>query len=276
MGSSRPYETPFSYGRPYLKGPCKMTTTSLEPDWLQETLPDDPCKSLEWLEILRFFLINSPCCYQSNRRYNINNLWGPGPWIQDYHLKRPLNQIVFGSKECLFVKVNKKADLDTTLMDLRLDNDFTHDVDRQVAVFTKAPNKGNSNTYMSLFYHLRNALAHGRFGFVKDSTGNSVFLFEDGSGHQKPPEFELTARGIIRFDSLLGIIRTIEKGPEALPDFESQILAAIKSGINTKKRIIEALDLEENDWRTYSQVLRKEGKITASKNKWSLTKQHSQ
>lgn len=175
----------------------------------------------------------------------------------------------------MFLKVDKKSDLDPALEKQHLVDNFTRHIDRQAAVFTKAPNKGNSSTYMSLFYHLRNALAHGRFGFAKDSKGNIVFLFEDGSANQSLKTFELTARGIIHFDALLGIIRVIEDGPDALPDLESQILAAISCGINTKKKIKEALDLDDSDWRLYSQILRDEHKIASSKGKWLLADQRS-
>lgn len=47
-------------------------------------------------------------------------------------------------------------------------------------------------------------------------------------------------------------------------------LAAISDGINTKRKIKDELGITDKDWFTYSQVLKKEGKIEYSQQKWSI------
>ena len=123
---------------------------------------------------------------------------------------------------------------------------------------------------MSLFYHIRNALAHGRFAFKTDTLERFVFIFEDGTVTSDGKEFDLTARGVIRLNSLVSAINTIQKGPGKTVDIEEKILAAISDGINTKRKLKNELGITDEDWRTYSLVLKKEGKIECNKQKWSI------
>ena len=95
--------------------------------------------------------------------------------------------------------VRSKKELEGTCKKLNLDEYFYENVDDQRMAFVKVNSKGNTSKYMSLFYHIRNALAHGRFAFKTDTL--------DGK------EFDLTARGVIRLNSLVLAINTIQKGP---------------------------------------------------------------
>ena len=64
---------------------------------------------------------------------------------------------------------------------------------------------------MSVFYHLRNAFAHGRLNMV-DVDGECVFLFEDIQENKKKGEIKVTARMILRKSTLLKWIEIIENG----------------------------------------------------------------
>lgn len=239
------------------------------PDWLQQPLPDGFEMSNEWLRIVDFFVLHSPCLYQSNRRHSINDKWGHVPWASDRTLKWPLNQAVAGTKSDFLFKASSQ-EMDEALRKHHLLDNFPRAASgSQVAVFTKAPNRGNSGIYMSFFYHLRNALAHGRFGVLVAPHGEMEFAFEDGANSKGA--FKVKARGIIRVDSLTAIIDLIENGPEAKPDIEKEILAAIESGLTTKKEIRTELELSDSDWRVYSKVLKAEGKITYDEHHhWSV------
>ena len=248
-----------------------MATTRIAQSWIEESYPPELEKT-GWLSIIDFFLLHSPCRYQSNQRYPLEKKWGTSPWLIPRFLKNPLNLAVFGSKDCNFIKVKRKKDLNDKLAALGLAYNFPSQIKTSVAAFTESTGNGNSSVYMSLFYHLRNALAHARFGFTKNNAGNLVLLFEDGTADYKTGDFELSARGAIEIRALQSIITIIENGPDCLPDIENQILAAIENGITTKKRIKDELGIGSDDWNTYSQVLRKEGKISYDQRKkhWSL------
>ena len=63
-----------------------------------------------------------------------------------------------------------------------------------------------------------------------------------------------------RLNSLVLAIDTIQKGPGKTVDIEEIILAAISEGINTKRKIKDELGITDEDWSTYSQVLKKKEK----------------
>lgn len=239
------------------------------PEWLKQPLPDGFETSDDWIRIVDFFVLHSPCLYQSNRRHSINDRWGHIPWRSDRTLKWPLNEVVTGNKAD-FLFSTSLSGIGDAFEKHHLLVDFPYAVSgRQVAVFTKAPHKGNSGLYMSFFYHLRNAIAHARFAVSSAPNAKLEFAFEDGARNKG--SFNASARGVIRIESLIAVIDLIEAGQEAMPDVEKEILEAIESGLTTKKKIREELDLTDADWRTYSRVLNDEGKIHCDKqHHWSL------
>lgn len=250
--------------------------TELCPKWLDISLPDGVIVSEDWRLITQFFVFESPCFGLSYRRNECIRQWKPSPWVGNHSLKAALNQSIFGNKrKDNLIAVDSKAKLLSAIDECGLGDDNFQSLDDQRAAFVRYTSKGNSNKYMSLFYHLRNALAHGRFGLQTDSKNRWVLLFEDGVPKKKTQEFELTARGVIRLSSLVKAINTAKNGPAAKPDFEEKIIDSIRAGINTKKRIKEELEISEEDWRTYSQVLRKEGKISCRKQIWTCADETS-
>lgn len=244
--------------------------TSLHPEWLDDSLPVGLATDAAWTAVIDFFLVHSPCNFQSNRKTDLQAIWKPGLWASERYLKRYLNVAIWGSNFCDLHKV-KKADMGEAAVEFNLLDGFCSDLDRQVAIFTEAPNKGNSSVYMSFFYHVRNALAHARFAVVKNDGGRRLLLFEDGIARRGNDSFELSARGRISLESLSRAVQLLVRGPDEFPDIGQLIIDAISAGFDTKKKIKEELELSEEDWRVYSQVLREEGRIVHSKNHWSVT-----
>ena len=247
-----------------------MSVTKRKRPWIEENIPQEIAESREWHNILSFFLIHSPCKPQSNKRHAIEDIWGAKPWLSARYLKRQLNLAITGIDQCPLKKAKNSHELDSELSSANIDGqDFYLKPDRQIAVFTEISGNGNSSVYMSFFYHLRNSLAHARFGFTHNSKGEYVLIFEDGRSKGQDG-FEVKARGLIKLESLSNIIETIEAGPSRLPDIESLILGAIENGINTKKKIIQETEIPKEDWAIYSQILRKEKKIISNNKKWFL------
>ena len=247
-----------------------MSVTKRKRPWIEENIPQEIAESREWHNILSFFLIHSPCKPQSNKRHAIEDIWGATPWLSARYLKRQLNLAITGIDQCPLKKAKNSHELDSELSSANIDGqDFYLKPDRQIAVFTEISGNGNSSVYMSFFYHLRNSLAHARFGFTHNSKGEYVLILEDGRSKGQD-EFEVKARGLIKLESLSNIIETIEAGPSRLPDIESPILGAIENGINTKKKIIQETEIPKEDWAIYSQILRKEKKIVSNNKKWFL------
>lgn len=245
--------------------------TSVHPEWLDWPIPEDENTAKKLYQILNFFLIHAPCYGQSNRWNNIEGLWGPYPWVCKNYLKRRLNQAISGVDICILGNVDRKADLEDAFCKANLTEEgFYTYLDEQRVRCLRASGK-NRNLYMSFFYHLRNALAHGRFAICESGKKGQVFIFEDGQVMKKEMAFSVTTRGVIYFDSLVNIIDVIKKGPDTKPDIEQLILQAIESGVNTKKTICKELEIQDNDWRIYIGCLRSEGKVNYKKNHWVLT-----
>ena len=65
------------------------------------------------------------------------------------------------------------------------------------------------NQSLSMFYHIRNALAHGRMNMV-DVDGECIFIFEDVKKEKN--KCKVSARMILKKSSLLQWIDIIESG----------------------------------------------------------------
>lgn len=249
----------------------EVDMATLRTSWLNEPLPPQILEDSSWMRIVHFFLIESPCPGQSNRKNNDIDKWAPAPWVGTRSLKTSLNQAIFSRRDVdVMLSVGSKKELEGACKKLNLDELFYENVDDQRMVFVKVNSKGNTSKNMSLFYHIRNALAHGRFAFKTDSLERFVFIFEDGTVASDCKKFNLTARGVIRLNSLILAIDTIQKGPGKTVDIEEKILAAISEGVNTRRKIKGELGITDKDWCIYSQVLKKEGKIECSQQKWSI------
>jgi hypothetical protein len=90
-----------------------------------------------------------------------------------------------------------------------LKDDFPSDLGRERICV--ADNK--KNQFMSVFYHIRDAFAHGRF-YITDYEEHKIFVMEDvsPSSGRKP----VSARMIVRKDTLLKWISLIENGEKTL------------------------------------------------------------
>lgn len=67
------------------------------------------------------------------------------------------------------------------------------------------------NQFLSVFYHIRNALAHCRLNMV-DVDGECVFIFEDVQPQKNVDKLKVSARMILRKSTLLRWIDIIENG----------------------------------------------------------------
>lgn len=68
------------------------------------------------------------------------------------------------------------------------------------------------NQFMSVFYHIRNAFAHGRLNIV-DVNGECTFILEDiVPNHSNPQRQKVSARMILKRSTLLRWIEIIEDG----------------------------------------------------------------
>ena len=69
----------------------------------------------------------------------------------------------------------------------------------------------NYPEFMAVFYHIRNALAHGRLAMYKHGEG-IVFILEDGV--KRGDRFQVRSRMVLKKRTLLKWIDIIESGPQ--------------------------------------------------------------
>ena len=97
---------------------------------------------------------------------------------------------------------------------------------------------------MSLFYHIRNALAHGRIAMYPAKGNDITFVMEDGQ--EKGKEFRVSARIVINKSSLLNVIELL-KNPPIENDYSEDILSDLETpafGYEKKMVIVK----KEESW----------------------------
>lgn len=87
----------------------------LRTSWLTEPLPQQVLEDSGWMRIVHFFLIESPCPGQSNRKNNEIDKWAPAPWVRIRSLKTSLNQAIFSRRDVdVMLAVRSKKELEDT------------------------------------------------------------------------------------------------------------------------------------------------------------------
>lgn len=182
--------------------------TDRKPSWLQWISPDmfDDAKLLK---IVIFFVFYSPCPNMSSmqktlKEYNWNN-----PWKKPFYLNKQLKQL--SSSKKLVFSASTYSQMDTELEKANLKNSFPSELSKErICVYDI-----QSNQFMSIFYHLRNALAHCRLNMV-DVQGECVFILEDVCPGKNTESLIVSARMILKKSTLLKWIDLIEGGEKEL------------------------------------------------------------
>lgn len=179
------------------------------PQWLN-TIVDDKYYDNSLYRIILFFVIFSPCskyCTQGRTLQYYN--WKEKPWNTNKYLKDKLDDGVFINKKKYFRCVTQISQLVEAVHKAELEDDFyIHREIERVALV-----KTDGNEYMSLFHHIRCALAHGRITLFEDPNSDDI-LFVMENGKELGAEFQVTARMVLRRSTLLRWIKIISAGPQ--------------------------------------------------------------
>lgn len=245
--------------------------TSIHPDWLDTIVPPE-YEDNDLYEIILFFVIHSPCSGQSSKGISLTERgWKPKPWYSPKYLKDKLDRAIWGEESRSLKMVDSKVKILSEIESMDLDDDFYNHREIQRALYSKIGNKGCESEYMSLFYHIRNALAHGRLAMYPAKNDDITFVMEDGQqiGKDDDDKFEISARIIINKTSLLKVISLL-KNPPTENDYSEDIINAIKGGCCTKRKIMEFLSIDECIYDKSMQTLKFEGFIEYRHNQWYL------
>ena len=178
---------------------------------------------------------------------------------------------IFGDDLRLLKMVESKAKLLPEISSLDLNDDFYMHRDKQRMLYSKIGNSGCESEYMSLFYHIRNALAHGRLAMFPAKKGDITLVMEDGKqvGKESDDKFEVSARIVINKSSLLKIIELL-KNPPKENDYSEDILSAIKNGSSTKCKIMSEVGIDEYTYEKFIQVLKLKNMIKFEHKQWKI------
>ena len=126
------------------------------------------------------------------------------PWSKPYYLNKQLKQAATNPN--LLFSASKYEAMEETLEKAGLKDSFPSDFSMErICIYDV-----KKNQFMSVFYHIRNSLAHGRLNMV-DIGGECIFILEDFTGRGKDL-VKVSARMILRKNTLLKWIEIIENG----------------------------------------------------------------
>lgn len=246
----------------------KGKLTREHPDWLDIRVPPE-FEDDDLYRIILFFVIHSPCPGQSARGISLSEHgWKRNPWYSPQYLKNKLDKEIFGEENRYIKMVSDKETFKNECKDKDFDESFYEYRNKQRFMFVRCSQKGCNSEYMSLFYHLRNSLAHGRLAMYPAEYGDVVFVLEDGK-EVSEGNFEVTSRMIVKKSSLLRVTNLLEQGPRE-NDYTDDFVKAIAEGKGRRKDIKEELEIDDEIYERYITKLKIEGVIRYEKNRWKI------
>lgn len=174
------------------------------PQWLKWIAPNG-FEDSDLYRIVIFYVFHSPCPGLSAMGKSLEEYGWKTPWRQPFSLKRQLKQAA--SNYDLLYAVDKYKKFEENLVASDLMENFPSTFQKERICFYH--NKGAQ--FVSVFYHIRNAFAHGRLNIV-EADNECFFVLEDVLPPSKNGEKKLSARMIIKKQTLLNWIEIIEGG----------------------------------------------------------------
>ena len=180
-----------------------VETSSMNPGWIKKKVPatyaDDDLK-----RIVLFYVINTPCTQLSSSGIPLTE-YG---WDKDVWKTRDLVELLFSvaglERGKTFFVAKKIDEMKDTCEKAEMKKGFHKDQSVEKIVIYQQP---GYNTFMSVLYHIRNSLAHGRLAMY--GAGKEIVLvLEDGV--KKNGEFQVRSRMILKKSTLISWIDILE------------------------------------------------------------------
>lgn len=162
--------------------------------------------------LTKFYVVGNPAPGLSARRLDLKGLGWNAPWSKPEYLNRKMKDKVrdgdflWSAKACdEMEEALRKADM--------LDEWVDWSAPRERAVLYNCKN----NQMLSLLYHVRNSLCHGRFTFFKRNRTIWIALEDVTKSRKGSPVGmwkQLSARMVLRHSTLLSWQKLILAGPK--------------------------------------------------------------
>ena len=183
----------------------------------KDTFDKETLKDKDFQKIFFFFTIYTPCTVLSCRGKSLESYGWESPWEEPYFLDKQLSSLT----ELEIYPAKKLSNLENELVKANLHKKFPLKPQKEViCIYTETERLKGENIFLHIFYHLRNAFAHGRFN-VTECNGEQLFFFEDRSPRldKEKNTYPISARMILRKSTLLKWIEIIEGGKK---NFQNQ------------------------------------------------------
>ncbi|MBE7081239.1 MAG: hypothetical protein E7372_01615 [Clostridiales bacterium] len=186
-----------------IQGINKMIVyTKKEPLWLGK-LNIEAFEDKQFLRIITFFVFHSPVDNLSARQICLSEYGWNTPWRKPYYLNKQLKQAA-SNYELLFSSATFKK-MDEALTKADLISSFPSNIAKERICIYDCKN----NQFMSVFFHIRNAFAHGRFDF-RTLNDEEYYILEDVQ--KDKGDLKVSARMILKKRTLLNWIDIFERG----------------------------------------------------------------
>ena len=186
-----------------MKNPKGYEITALNPGWIHKEIRDKD-KDIDFFRIILFYVINTPCIELSTSSLPMSHYgWKSKVW-KDSKLKDELFSIAKLKRGTTYIAVKKTDEMKKACDKASLKRKFHDDRDvERIVVY-----KSKYNEFLSICYHLRNALAHGRFQIYENTNKEPVFAIEDGV--KINGDFYVRSRMVLKKATLISWINIIE------------------------------------------------------------------
>lgn len=180
-----------------------FVSVDFQPKWLDYIDPER-FNNADLNRIITFFVFHSPCSKLSAMSKSLEKYGWNDPWKKPQLLQRKLKLV--SNNDNLIFSSKTIDDMKQALEKANLLDDIKANINlERIAIYNS-----EKNQFMSIFYHLRNAFAHGRFNIFDVGLDDYVFIFEDIS--KRINMNKVTARMILRKSTLIKWIDLIETG----------------------------------------------------------------
>lgn len=181
----------------------------LNPVWIKKDIPEEFIDE-DFLSLILFYVINTPCVSLSSSGIPLSAYgWDKNIW-KKANLKTCLFEIASLERNKTFSVAKKTNEMKEACKKVQLLKGFhkNHDVER--ITFYKC----QDNEFLSIFYHIRNAFAHGRFTLYLNINQEVVFVLEDGVKNHR--DFQVRSRMVLKKSTLIKWMEILKSGN--LPD----------------------------------------------------------
>lgn len=169
-------------------------------------LSDEYVLSKDEYGLLYEFFVTYSLCKGQSVRYRTFRDYGWNESITKSGLKQRLSTILELDKNPQFVfldnKDNTSKKIASKFKAVKLENGALLNFDYEHGVIGRTQ---AGNHYTKLFYRIRNGFAHGKYILKFNDNGEKVIIIQDDGNNS------VSARIIIKLDTLLNIIKTIDR-----------------------------------------------------------------